>query len=80
MVDDMTANLLLLNDLLKDEYEVKIAKNGKKAIEIALSDVQIDLVLLDVMMPDMDGYEVCKVLKNNEQTKKYPYHFCDCKR
>jgi len=79
LVDDMTTNLLLLNDLLKEEYEVKVAKNGKKAIEIALGDNQVDLILLDIMMPKMDGYEVCKVLKNNDQTKNIPIIFVTAK-
>ena len=75
LVDDMTTNLLLLNDLLKEDYEVKVAKNGRKAIEIALSDIQIDLILLDIMMPEMDGYEVCKILKNDVKTKNIPIIF-----
>jgi diguanylate cyclase (GGDEF)-like protein len=79
LIDDMTTNLLLLNNLLKDEYEIKIAKNGQKAIEIALSDVQIDLILLDIMMPNLDGYEVCKILKNSEQTKNIPIIFVTAK-
>ena len=79
LIDDMTTNLLLLNDLLKEDYEVKVSKNGKKAIEIALSDIQIDLILLDIMMPEMDGYEVCKILKNNEQTKNIPIIFVTAK-
>ena len=79
LVDDMTTNLLLLNDLLKEDYEVKVSKNGKKAIEIALSDIQIDLILLDIMMPEMDGYEVCKILKNNANTKNIPIIFVTAK-
>lgn len=79
LVDDMTTNLLLLNDLLKEDYEIKVAKNGKKAIEIALSDTQIDLILLDIMMPDLDGYEVCKILKNSEQSKNIPIIFVTAK-
>ena len=79
LIDDMTTNLLLLNDLLKEDYEVKVSKNGKKAIEIALSDIQIDLILLDIMMPEMDGYEVCKILKNDVQTKNIPIIFVTAK-
>jgi len=79
LIDDLTTNLLLLNDLLKDDYEIKVAKNGQKAIEIALSDAQIDLILLDIMMPNLDGYEVCKILKNNEQTKNIPIIFVTAK-
>ena len=75
VVDDMTTTLLLLHDLLKDTYEVKIAKSGTKALEILNSPNDIDLILLDVEMPDINGYEVCKRLKNNEQTKNIPVIF-----
>ncbi len=75
VVDDMSTNLLILSDLLKDEYDVKIAKNGKKALELVHSNQEIDLILLDVMMPDIDGYEVCKELKNNTKTKNIPIIF-----
>ena len=79
LVDDMTTNLLLLNDLLKEDYEVKVSKDGKKAIEITLSNIQIDLILLDIMMPEMDGYEVCKILKNNVKTRNIPIIFVTAK-
>ena len=69
VVDDMTTTLLLLHDLLKDTYEVKIAKSGTKALEILQAPNEIDLILLDVEMPDISGYEVCKILKNSDQTK-----------
>ncbi|MDD3025932.1 MAG: diguanylate cyclase [Aliarcobacter skirrowii] len=75
VVDDMTTTLLLIHDLLKDTYEVKIAKSGTKALEILESPNDIDLILLDIEMPDINGYEVCKILKNNEQTKNIPIIF-----
>ncbi len=75
IVDDMTTNIEILSDLLKDDYELKIAKNGKKAIEIVNSNNKIDLILLDVVMPEMDGYEVCKTLKNNNLTQNIPIVF-----
>ena len=75
VVDDMTTTLLLIHDLLKDTYEVKIAKSGTKALEILNAPNDIDLILLDVEMPDINGYEVCKILKNNEQTKNIPVIF-----
>ena len=75
VVDDMTTTLLLLHDLLKDTYEVKIAKSGTKALEILNSPNDIDLILLDIEMPDINGYEVCKILKNNEQIKNIPIIF-----
>ena len=69
VVDDMTTSLLLLHDLLKDTYEVKIAKSGTKALEILESPNDIDLILLDIEMPDINGYDVCKRIKNNETIK-----------
>ena len=75
VVDDMTTTLLLLHDLLKDTYEVKIAKSGTKALEILESPNDIDLILLDVEMPDINGYDVCKRIKNNETIKNIPIIF-----
>lgn len=79
IVDDMTTNLMVLSDLLDDDYTVKISKNGKKALEIANSDNEVDIILLDIMMPEMDGYEVCKELKSNLKTKKIPIIFVTAK-
>lgn len=75
VVDDMTTTLLLIHDLLKDTYEVKIAKSGTKALEILESPNDIDLILLDIEMPDINGYEVCKRIKNNETIKNIPIIF-----
>ena len=75
VVDDMTTTLLLLHDLLKDTYEVKIAKSGTKALEILNSPNDIDLILLDIEMPDINGYDVCKRIKNNETIKNIPIIF-----
>ena len=74
IVDDMQTNLAILAGILKDDYNIKIAKSGPKAIEI-VSQGGINLVLLDVIMPDMDGYEVCSLLKKNEKTKNIPIIF-----
>lgn len=71
----MTTTLLLIHDLLKDTYEVKIAKSGTKALEILESQNDIDLILLDIEMPDMNGYDVCKRIKNNETIKNIPIIF-----
>jgi len=71
----MTTTLLLLHDLLKDTYEVKIAKSGTKALEILESPNDIDLILLDIEMPDINGYDVCKRIKNNETIKNIPIIF-----
>jgi CheY-like chemotaxis protein len=75
VVDDSVENLQVLSALLRDSYKVKVAKNGAKALEILESDASIDLILLDIMMPDVDGYEVCKQIKSNPSTNKIPVIF-----
>ncbi len=75
IVDDMTTNLLLLSDILKDDYKIKIAKNGHTTLEIANGSDEIDLILLDIEMPDINGYEVCKELKSSDKTKNIPIMF-----
>ncbi len=72
-VDDEMANLKLLKEILRIEYTLLLAKNGKEALQHA-ADLP-DLILLDVMMPGMDGYEVCKRLKANEATQDIPVIF-----
>jgi two-component system sensor histidine kinase/response regulator len=74
IVDDIATNIEVLAGALKDEYALKVAITGKKAIEIAQS-FQIDLILLDIMMPVMDGYEVCRQLKANPATEHIPVIF-----
>ena len=74
VVDDSSSNLSMLNECLKDFYKVIVAKNGKKALEL-LSEKKIDLVLLDVVMPEMDGYEVCRQIKNTKHTEDIPIIF-----
>ena len=74
IVDDMTANIEVLDGVLGEEYEILFATNGKDAVEIA-TDNQPDIILLDVVMPDMDGYEVCARLKANHQTQDIPVIF-----
>ncbi len=75
IVDDERININLLLDILKPDYRIIIAKNGLQAMERALSEHTPDLILLDIMMPDIDGYEVCKRLKENENTKEIPVIF-----
>lgn len=75
IVDDTNDNLIFLSNLLKDVYRVKVANSGAKAIQIAQSETPPDLILLDIIMPEMDGYEVCKTLKANNQTKRIPIIF-----
>ena len=75
VVDDSVENLQILSSLLKDLYKVKVAKSGEKALEIARMNPAPDLILLDIMMPGMDGFEVCSILKSQPETKAIPIIF-----
>ena len=75
VVDDAPANIQVVNSILKDTYKVRIATNGAKALELVSVDPAPDLILLDIMMPGMDGYEVCTRLKNDPGTKDIPVIF-----
>ena len=75
VVDDTPENLALMSSLLKDDYKVKIANGGEKALKIAASDSPPNLILLDIMMPGMDGYEVCRRLKRDPKTMNIPVIF-----
>lgn len=75
VVDDSPDNLSLISGLLKDIYKLKVANNGEKAIKIAQSDTKPDLILLDVMMPGLSGYEVCQTLKADPATRHIPIIF-----
>lgn len=75
IVDDSKANILALAGLLKSEWSVQIATNGNTALEIAHKKPHPSIILLDIMMPDIDGYEVCRRLKNNSETKDIPVIF-----
>ena len=79
VVDDSPDNIILMSRLLKDHYRTKIATNGEKALKIASSDDPPDLILLDVVMPYMDGYEVCQELKKNPKTSRIPVIFLTAK-
>ena len=79
VVDDTPDNIVLLCSLLGDLYKNKVATNGEKALKIASADPQPDLILLDIMMPDMDGYEVCRRLKANHKTAQIPIIFLTAK-
>ncbi|BBD07395.1 adenylate/guanylate cyclase domain-containing protein [Desulfovibrio ferrophilus] len=74
LVDDTPVNIKLLADLLREDYILSVATNGADALELAAKD-RPDLVLLDIMMPDMDGYEVCTRLKSDESTADVPVIF-----
>jgi putative two-component system response regulator len=75
LVDDEPMNLHVLIEALKDSYELLVATSGNEAIKLAGSEPQPDLILLDIMMPEMDGYEVIGKLKDNAQTKDIPVIF-----
>ncbi|MDK2957689.1 MAG: two-component system, sensor histidine kinase [Desulfovibrionales bacterium] len=75
VVDDTPANLEILGDLLKPEYHVHLALNGLDALKLASSDTAPDLLLLDIMMPGLDGYQVCEALKAREETRHIPIIF-----
>jgi adenylate cyclase len=75
VVDDERLNVEVLVSLLRDDYKVMVAKNGEQALRIVNGDVLPDLVLLDVMMPDMDGYEVCRRLKEMPHAREIPVVF-----
>ncbi|PNV83011.1 MAG: diguanylate cyclase response regulator [Sulfurimonas sp.] len=69
IVDDVPANIAILSDLLKENYKIKVANNGQRALELARAKEKPDLILLDIEMPLMGGYDVCKKLKESSDTK-----------
>ena len=75
LVDDEPANIQIVNSILKDTYKTRIATSGAKALELASQEPAPDLILLDVMMPEMDGYEVCSRLKSADHTRDIPVIF-----
>jgi putative two-component system response regulator len=79
IVDDTPDNLMLLSRLLKDRYNTKVANNGSTALQIAAAAPGLDLILLDVMMPGLDGYDTCRQLKANPATSDIPVIFLTAK-
>ncbi len=75
VVDDAPANLAILSEILKSTYQVRAAKSGALALKIAHAPRPPDIILLDVEMPEMDGYEVCEKLKADETTRSIPVLF-----
>lgn len=75
IVDDMTSNIQVLANALQDDYRIKVATSGERAIDIARSENPPDVILLDIMMPEVDGYEVCKRLKSDPNTSTIPIIF-----
>jgi putative two-component system response regulator len=79
VVDDIPDNITILDTILKTDYTVKIATSGKTALHIAQTPFPPDLILLDIMMPGLDGYEVLRRLKANPQTASIPVIFVSAK-
>src|SRR6056297_1467412 len=75
LVDDELINIEILSALLRGKYDLLIAKGGKSALNIIGEGNLPDLILLDIMMPDLDGYSVCTLLKSDENTKDLPVIF-----
>ncbi len=78
LVDDAPENIDVLGGILSN-YKRQVALNGEKALQIALSDTPPDLILLDILMPGMNGYEVCRQLKANEKSRDIPVIFITIK-
>jgi putative two-component system response regulator len=79
VVDDTPDNLTLMSQLLQSLYKVKVANSGVRALKVIASGAPPDLILLDIMMPEMDGYEVCQRLKQSPQTQDIPIIFLTAK-
>ncbi len=79
VVDDTPENIDVLVGLLTPKYKIKVALNGEKAIKIAMAENPPDLILLDIMMPGMDGYNVCRILKAEIRTRHIPIIFVTAK-
>lgn len=75
IVDDSVENIEVLGEVLSSDYEVRFALSGRDALKCFEGDDPIDLVLLDIVMPEMDGYQVCKALKAEEKTRDIPVLF-----
>ncbi|MEA4856780.1 response regulator, partial [Solidesulfovibrio sp.] len=78
IVDDAPSNLAILTESLRDEFDVRIAGSGPEALRI-VGEAPPDLILLDILMPDMDGYAVCRQLKADYTTKNIPVIFLTAK-
>lgn len=75
IVDDLPINIKMISQVLRDHYTIQVAKNGDEAISIARSEPKPDLILLDIEMPEMNGYELCLKLKETKLTEKIPVIF-----
>ncbi len=79
IVDDMPLNIKIISKTLKDDYNIVVATSGEKALGLAASASPPEIILLDIIMPQMDGYEVCRKLKENNKTKNIPVIFISAK-
>ena len=79
LVDDIAENIDVLREILKHDYKLRVATDGQKALDIAFGDKKPDLILLDVMMPNIDGFEVCQRLKSSYETSQIPVIFVTAK-
>jgi putative two-component system response regulator len=79
VVDDTPQNLALMTELLRDDYRVVVANSGERALKLLQAGGNPDLILLDIMMPGMDGYEVITRLKADEKTRDIPVMFLTAK-
>ena len=75
IVDDQSTNIKMLASLLKSDYTIQVASGGARALEIARNEPRPDLILLDILMPDMDGHAVCRALKDSPATSSIPVIF-----
>ncbi len=75
VVDDSPDNIDLLSEILRDEYRIRVATSGEKALKIVYSDEPPDLILLDIMMPGISGLEICRRLKANPDRRRIPIIF-----
>ncbi|NJB68355.1 diguanylate cyclase (GGDEF)-like protein [Desulfobaculum xiamenense] len=75
IVDDSSFNISILGSALSEEYEVSVATNGRDAIAVAEAEPHPDLILLDIIMPGMDGHQVCRELKSRSTTQGIPIIF-----
>lgn len=78
IVDDTPSNLLILGEEFKEDYQIYIAKSGEEALK-RVEAIEPDLILLDILMPGLDGYQVCETLKEKEETRKIPIIFITAK-
>ncbi len=79
VVDDTPENIDVLGGILRQDYEVRVATNGERALKVAAGEPRPDMILLDIMMPGMDGYEVCRRLKDDPATATIPVIFVTAK-